>query len=245
MSQGVTPKAGTCHRGGGSRDTWVGQLPPAHPPPTHCPAHWGVLTPHGGTRARPGTPVPPFLSAHPKPFTQPYHIHPSISQGRERTPESPWGCPMPKASPARCPPWHSAHQPHPVHAPALPGWGTAAEPGPGDASPPGSAGTRTLLYFSLLFLVNKALDMLGGCQGPWPGDGSSEQHPQPCAHGTGTPLLPTRLFHQCHTPCLFNTVFNTPLSGIWCPHGCCIQTRDASESHPLPAGATQWGGGGT
>lgn len=33
MSQGVTPKTGSCHRGVGSRDTWVGQLPPAHPPP--------------------------------------------------------------------------------------------------------------------------------------------------------------------------------------------------------------------
>lgn len=220
MSQGVTPKTGSCHRGVGSRDTWVGQLPPAHPPPCTALCSEGSSLPmeeQGHTQAHLYPLLcPPSPSPLPSPATS---IPASVKAGGGLH------C-LQGTAPCQKPPLHGAlPMPALCPCPNPAEVGTAAA-GPGDAGLPGRAATRTLLYFPLLFLVNKALDMLGGCQGPWPGDGSSGQHPQPCPPGTGTPTPQTRLSHQCHTACLFNP----PLPGTWCPHGYCIQRRDASES---------------
>lgn len=81
----------------------------------------------------PSHPVPLFLSTHPKPFTQPYHTHPSIvkaGRGLQSYHE---------AAPCQEPPLHGALLGIPRASPTLsmhqPGWGGAQKRSRGRAMP--------------------------------------------------------------------------------------------------------------
>jgi len=202
-----------------------------------------------GHAGNPQAPVYPLfcpLTPDPSPSPEPFRAGRVNQRRRGAAPCQKTPCPVPSPAPPVLAPSH------PPISPAS-GWAQPAGLGAGRCQPaPGARGHGRPLYFSLLFLVNKALDMPGGCKGPRPGaacgraaPGSTRQHPQPCPHGTGTHTPPARPSHQRRTPRLLPAEHPaSPCLGFGAPwqlhpdQGC-------SKKPPSPCGCHSRGDGGT
>lgn len=136
----------------------------------------------------PRHPCAPF-SVHPPQTLHPTLPHPSQHQSRQgEDSRDTMGLPHAKSLPCTVPSLAFPMPAHPAHAPALPGRGTVVELGPGNASLPGSMGTWTLLYFSLLFRSIKHWICWVVARGHGQGMGAVGSTPSPAHMAQAPPL---------------------------------------------------------